>query len=446
MLGDVMRTRATPVVGRAQKSKALLMAVLLAFSAPAFAADQETVLAVGDKVKLIVLEIPDDASAGNSTDTMFVERAELTGEYLVQEGGMIDVPILGQMPAADHPIEYVKQNVGEKYKDLFGHKARVSITLTAREPVYVVGPVARPGAYDYSPNLTVLHLIAKSGGPNTPTAGNWEVLETIRERHKLQVSLARQQKLLALIAVLEVEGTENEPQVPARLRLIAGQQADTLLAEARALRAKISEARNVKLQSVDASLAATTELLRTKDERIRFMAGNVESRQKRMAILNDLANKGGGNAFNFIQAKSDWSDANDRLQDALGTRGQVEERAAQLQMERRKLELEARIEIERELAEARDKLMEEERSAGASAQIANLAPDVLRLSDASSVRLRYSIQRKADGAVSTFEASEITALRPGDLLIVRKDGAGAETEIGKMFSHANPVAPSSDMN
>ncbi len=43
------------------------------------------------------------------------------------------------MPAADHPIEYVKQNVGEKYKDLFGHKARVSITLTAREPVYVVG-------------------------------------------------------------------------------------------------------------------------------------------------------------------------------------------------------------------------------------------------------------------------------------------------------------------
>ncbi len=145
------------------------------------------------------------------------------------------------------------------------------------------------------------------------------------------------------------------------------------------------------------------------------MAGNVESRQERMAILKGLADKGGGNNFNFNQAKSDWSDANDRLQDALGTRGQVEERASQLQMERKKLQLEARIDIERELAEARDKLMEEERSAAASAQIANLAPDVLRLSDASAARLRYSIQRKADGASRRSKRQRSTALRPGDL-------------------------------
>ncbi len=444
MQKGVMRMRAAAAIGMTGNRQlvALTLAGFLAFGAPAAALEQESTLAVGDKVKLIVLEMPDDSDAETSKDALFVERAELTGEYIVQEGGMIDIPILGHAPAAEHPVEYVKKYVHEKYREVFGHKARVSLTLLAREPVYIVGPVARPGAYDFSPNFTVLHLIAKAGGPNTPASTNWEVLETIRERHKLQVSLARQQRLLATIAVLEVEGTDHEPSVPARLRLLAGEQAETLIEEARALRATIVEARNVKLQAVEASLAASDDLLKNKDERIRFMSANVESRQERMNILKGMVDRGGGNNFNYSQAKSDWSDASDRLQDALGTRAQVGERSTQLQMERKKLMLEARMEIERELMEAKDKLMEEERTSAGSAQIANLAPDVVQLSDVSSVQLRYSIQRKADGAVATFEASEITPLRPGDLVVVKKEDAmGAQ--IGRV---SGPLASEPGLN
>jgi len=416
---------------------ALALAGLLVSEMPAAAMEQESVLAIGDRIKIIFLEVPDEKYADEGNDTLFVERGELTGEYLVQDGGMIDIPILGQTPAADHPLEFVKQHLHEKYKEMFGHNARVSMTLVGREPVYIVGPVARPGAYDYSPNLTVLHLIAKSGGPNDASTANWQLLEAIRERYKLQVSVARQQKLLALIAALEVEGTDQEPTVPPRLRQLAGEAAERILAETRALRATIVEARNVKLNSLEASLAASNELLRNKDERIRFMSANVESRQERMTILKGLSERGTSNGFNYSQAKSDWSDANDRLQEALGVRAQVEERTAQLEMEKKRTLLEARMDIERELSEAKDKLMEEERTAAASAHIANLAPDVFKLSDVSSVPLHYSIQRKADGTVTTFDASEVTPLRPGDLLVVKKDGSSTDPEIEKV-SHSMP--------
>lgn len=412
----------------------LVIGCLAVFEAPAMADDHAPILAVGDKVKLIVLEIPREEGLEEVTDTLFVERAELTGEFIVQEGGNIDVPILGPIQAAEQTIEHAKETLLGKYKEMFGHRAKISLTLVSREPVYVVGPITRPGAYDYSPNLTVLHVIAKAGGPNAPSSTNWEQLEAIRERYKLQVSLSRQQKLLAQIAVLEAEAANKVPDVPPQLRLLAGASAEKLIAEAQALRATIIEARNVKLQSLETALAASTRLLQNKDERIRYMAANVEGREQRVTALKGLKNKGGAVNFNYGQAMSDWSDAKDRLQEALGTRAQVEEHSAQLQMQHKQILLEARIELERELAAARDRLMEEERTGASSAQIANLAPEVHQLSDISSVRLHYSIQRKANGAVTTFEASETSPLRPGDLLIVRKDGARDDAYPGRISS------------
>lgn len=414
----------------------LVIGCLAIFRASASADEHDLVLAVGDKVKLIVLEIPEEQGLEKAADTLFIERAELTGEYVVQEGGSIDVPILGQIQAAEQAIEHVKQVLHEKYKEVFSHRAKVSLTLVSREPVYVVGPITRPGSYDYSPNLTVLHVIAKAGGPNAPSSTNWEHLEAIRERYKLQVSLSRQQKLLAQIAVLEAEAADQVPTVPERLRLLAGTAAETLIAEAQAVRATIIEARNVKLQSLEAAMAASRRLLQNKDERIRYMTANVEGRQERLTALKGLKNKGGAVNFNYGQAMSDWSDANDRLQEALSVRAQVEERLTQLQMDHKQILLESRIELERDLAAARDKLMEEERTGASSAQIANLAPEVLRLSDVSSVRLRYSIQRKANGSVTTFEASESSTLRPGDLLIVKRDGTRDDGYPGKISSPA----------
>lgn len=397
-----------------------ILICVMAISSPSQAANQENVLAVGDRVKLIVLETSAEADSSNLADALFVERAELTGEYTVQEGGMIDVPILGQAPAAEQTITKVKKFLHTKYRQVFGREPTVSLTLIAREPVYIVGPVTRPGSYDFSPNLTVLHLIARAGGPNNPAFTNWEMLETIRERHKLQVSMNRQQKLLALIAVLEIEGTDRVLNVPSQLRILAGSNAESLLAEAREVRSKIVEVRDLKLQALDESISTTRKMLENKNERVRFMAENVDSRQQRMLSLKSLADRGGINSFNFNQAKSDWSDANDRLQDALGTRSQVEERALQLQLERKNILLSARIEIERELMNARDKLMEEERTAAASAQIANLSPEFAKLRDISSTDVFYTIQRKADGKSITFDASDETPLRPGDLVIVRK--------------------------
>lgn len=346
----------------------------------------------------------------------------------------MDIPILGQIQAAEQTIEHVKQSLHGKYKEVFGHGARVSLTLVSREPVYVVGPITRPGSYDYSPNLTVLHVIAKAGGPNAPSSTNWEHLEAIRERYKLQVSLSRQQKLLAQIAVLEAEAADRVPDVSPQLRLLAGASAETLIAEAQALRSTIIEARNVRLQSLDTALASSNRLLQNKDERIRYMAANVEGRQERVTALKGLKDKGSAVNFNYGQAMSDWSDANDRLQEALGTRAQVEERSTQLKMQHKQILLESRIELERELTAARDRLMEEERTGASSAQIASLAPEVLQLRDVSSVRLHYSIQRKANGSVTTFEASETSPLRPGDLLIVRKDGAPDEGQPGRISS------------
>lgn len=112
------------------------------------AASGEYRLGPGDAVRLIV----------------FGEE-QLTGEFRVNDSGVIAVPLLGSIRATGLSPAELETSVGSALKrgNLLRNPA-VSAEVTAYRPIFVLGEVNRPGQYPYAPGMTVVSAVAVAGG------------------------------------------------------------------------------------------------------------------------------------------------------------------------------------------------------------------------------------------------------------------------------------------
>jgi len=134
-----------------QVGVALLFSVLLAASLPARAESQP--LGPGDRLAI----------------TVWGEK-DLSREVEVRGDGKIAFPLLGEIEAAGQSAAQLQAEMEKRLKDyLHSPRVEVAVVSYARLAVFVLGEVARPGAYDVPRGSGVMEVIALAGG-TLPTA------------------------------------------------------------------------------------------------------------------------------------------------------------------------------------------------------------------------------------------------------------------------------------
>jgi polysaccharide export outer membrane protein len=104
-------------------------------------------LGTGDKLRIIVFGEDD-----------------LGGEYVVDAGGYIRLPLVGQLKASGlSPGEFERQMI-TVLQEGYLKDPRVSIEVLNFRPFYILGEVNKPGEYPYSSEMSVLNAVAKAGG------------------------------------------------------------------------------------------------------------------------------------------------------------------------------------------------------------------------------------------------------------------------------------------
>ena len=103
--------------------------------------------APGDKIKVVV----------------FGEES-LTGEYEVDAGGSITLPLAGSIKADGLTRRELERSITKHLKRADILDPRVTVEGTDFRPFYVLGEVNKPGAYPYRAGLNVLSAIAIAGG------------------------------------------------------------------------------------------------------------------------------------------------------------------------------------------------------------------------------------------------------------------------------------------
>lgn len=135
--------------------RAFLLAVCLVLSACATTATQtlpsinqvEYRLGAGDRIEL----------------TVFREET-LSGEFQVNEAGLISLPLVGDIEAAGKTVPQFRNDLTTLLGSEYVRDPRVTVNVVNYRPVYVLGEVQRPGEYDYNENMTVFALVAMAGG------------------------------------------------------------------------------------------------------------------------------------------------------------------------------------------------------------------------------------------------------------------------------------------
>lgn len=119
-----------------------------ASAASAASSTQQYLIGLGDIIEVQVWKEPD-----------------LTKKLVVRLDGRISLPLAGDIMAAGQSPEELAKNI-EKRLSAFIEEPSVSVTLeqsTSRR-YYVIGQIDKPGEFTIDTPLTILQVIARSGG------------------------------------------------------------------------------------------------------------------------------------------------------------------------------------------------------------------------------------------------------------------------------------------
>jgi polysaccharide export outer membrane protein len=89
----------------------------------------------------------------------------LTGQFSVEDGGDVAIPLLGPVHAAGLTTPQLADAIGGQLRDRsLLRNPSVAVEIVSYRPVFVLGEVNKPGEYPYRPGMTVLSVVALAGG------------------------------------------------------------------------------------------------------------------------------------------------------------------------------------------------------------------------------------------------------------------------------------------
>jgi len=95
--------------------------------------------------------------------TVFGED-RLSGEYEIDPGGYVSLPLAGTVKAAGLSKQEFELALTKKFQGEYLRDPKVTVEVSSFRPFYILGEVTKPGEYPYKGGLSVLSAIALAGG------------------------------------------------------------------------------------------------------------------------------------------------------------------------------------------------------------------------------------------------------------------------------------------
>jgi polysaccharide biosynthesis/export protein len=103
--------------------------------------------------------------SGDALEIIVWKEPTLSGPVKVRPDGLITLPLINEVQAAGQTTAQLRKTLEDRYKK-FVQAPNVTIRVTeiTSSEVFLVGQVAKPGAYPSTGHDTVLQLITRAGG------------------------------------------------------------------------------------------------------------------------------------------------------------------------------------------------------------------------------------------------------------------------------------------
>jgi polysaccharide export outer membrane protein len=89
---------------------------------------------------------------------------KITGDYEVDPGGNVTLPLAGTVHAGGMTREAFQRELTQKLRSQYLKEPKVTIDVIAFRPIYVMGEVEHPGEYPFRGGLNIVTATALAGG------------------------------------------------------------------------------------------------------------------------------------------------------------------------------------------------------------------------------------------------------------------------------------------
>tara|TARA_R100000750_G_C2340605_1_gene94042 strand:- start:147 stop:1415 length:1269 start_codon:yes stop_codon:yes gene_type:complete len=355
----------------------------------------------------------------------FVEFDVLNGTYSVEPDGTIMVPVIGLVDVEGKNLTEIADAMAVHLQNRLGlvEPPGVSLSIVGYRPVYVSGAVTRPGAYDFSPGLTVQQAMALAGGLNTVLAerldGASAAIRISGSLREVSIDMARQEVRAARLRAEMDGGTGFEiaegvthPDGQDRLNAIVDHE--RVLLESR------REAQIRALDALDESRALLETEISALEEKLAGQTRQVDLLRESVGNMETLFERGLVRSPNLVSLQGQLISLENHQLDTETAIFRARQTISELERDRIDIQAARRLEILRELqtSEAMIERLQAQRSTnrqlllGAEALLAatTLDPDI---------RIEYRITRQGPDGTQTLDASLDSRLSPADVLDVK---------------------------
>lgn len=102
--------------------------------------------------------------AGDKVRVTVYGETDLSGEFLVNGSGQVELPLVGQVPAAGLTLHEFTQEIRNALLNGYLTDPKVSVEVEDYRPFFIMGEVNKPGEYPYQDGLTIQSAVALAGG------------------------------------------------------------------------------------------------------------------------------------------------------------------------------------------------------------------------------------------------------------------------------------------
>lgn len=393
-----------------------LIALLLAwaFAVPAVAQDSYQ-LSAGDRIAIRVV-------AWDTIAVEFVEYDALNGEYVVDTSGAVMVPLLGPIQVVGKSPAELMDEMASQLQGRLGlaYLPSATISVVGYRPIYVLGDVGSPGAFTFSPGLTVLQAAALAGGVDVGqddgpegAAGTIRTSGTLRE---VGIELARQ---TITAARLRAEMNEEEEFVPPEgAEHPNGPGAiDAIVEHERKVFKSRREALDRAIEAIADSRLVLEAEISTLQEQQAGQSRQVELVRESVDNMEKLVERGLARSPNFTALQRQLIDLENRALDAETAVFRARQGIAELERDRIDLEANRRLSVLRELRAAESEI---DRLGVRRTTTRNLLAEaealMLSSEDTPVFGTVFRITREGPEGSEVLTATPSTRLKPSDVL------------------------------
>ncbi len=108
---------------------------------------------------------PYSLGPGDVLTIRIYDQPQLSGDFTIDDSGMIDMPLLGLQHAGGRTTDELAAAIAASLQknNLILHPS-VAAEIAHYRPFYILGEVNTPGQYPYRPRMTVLTAVSIAGG------------------------------------------------------------------------------------------------------------------------------------------------------------------------------------------------------------------------------------------------------------------------------------------